>query len=87
MGYSTMLMSVLVHKSMIIVAHVPTDPGAEVTYVCPIETRHCDMHKLIRRNAEELIFDYKAGPRGYHLYHVKFYEGLGMMPSRAYHTG
>jgi transposase len=71
MGYSTTLYVGLdVHKNMITVAYVSSDPGAEVTYVGPIGSRHCDMDKLVRRlqsKAAELIFVYEAGPCGYHL--------------------
>jgi hypothetical protein len=65
---------------MITVAYISGDPGAEVTYVGPIGTRHCDIDKLVRRlqskAEEELVFIYEAGPYGY-LCHVQFYEGLG----------
>jgi hypothetical protein len=50
MGYSTTrYVGLDVHKSMITVAYVSSDPEAEVTYVGPIGTRHCDIDKLIRR--------------------------------------
>jgi hypothetical protein len=66
MGYSTTLYVGLdVHKNMITVAYVSSDPGAEVTYIGPIGTRHCDIDKLVRRlqsNAAEVIFVYEAGP-------------------------
>jgi transposase len=80
MGYSTTLYVGLdVHKSMITVAYVSGDPGAEVTYVGPIGTRHCDIDKLVRRlqsKAAELIFVYEAGPCGYHLYRYLTGKGL-----------
>ena len=70
-------------RIMIAVAYVSSDPGAYVTYEGLIGIRHCDIEKLICRKAEELIFLYKAGPCGYHLYHIGFYEGLGLRLPRA----
>jgi hypothetical protein len=47
--FTTPYVGLDVHKSMITVAYVSGHPGAAVTHVGPIGTRHCDIDKLVRR--------------------------------------
>lgn len=76
---TTLYVGLDVHKDMIAVAHVSSEPGAETTYVGPIGTRQCDIDKLSRRlqsKAAHLVFVYEAGPCGYHLYRYLTGKGL-----------
>jgi transposase len=57
--------------SVVAVAYVAQDHGAEVTYLGTIGTRHLDIDQLVRKlqsTANHLVFVYEAGPCGYWLY-------------------
>jgi transposase len=64
---STLYVGMDVHKDSIAVAYVAKEHGAEVVYLGPIGTRHCDLDKLLRNiqsKAKQLILVYEAGPCG-----------------------
>jgi transposase len=68
-----------VHKDSISVAHVTSDPGAEVVYVGRVGTRTADVDKLLRRlqrRGDRLVFAYEAGPCGYGLYRHLSVKGI-----------
>src|SRR5262244_4030553 len=68
---STLYVGLDVHKESIAVAYVAQDHGAEVISLGTIETRQCDIDKLLRQlqsKSKQLVFVYEAGPCGYWLY-------------------
>ena len=68
---STLFVGLDVHKDSIAVAYAPDERGAEVIFLGPIDTRQCDIDRLIRQlhsKASRLLFVYEAGPCGYWVY-------------------
>jgi transposase len=69
------------------VAYVAQEPGAEVTYLGTIGTRHVDIEQLVRQlpsKAKHLGFVYEAGPCGYWLSRdltQKGSDGWGVAPA------
>jgi transposase len=67
---STLYIGLDVHTESIAVAYVARAHDAEIIYLGPIGTRHCDIDKLVRNmqsKAKQLVFVYEAGPCGYWL--------------------
>jgi transposase len=72
MGHSnTIYVGLDVHKESIAVAYAPEERAAEVSFLCTIGTRQCDIDTRVRKlqsKAPHLLFVYEAGPCGYWLY-------------------
>ena len=77
--YTTLFVGLDVHRDFISMVYAPGERSAEVVFLGPIGTRQCDVDKLVRTlqsKAQQLRFDYEAGPSGYSLHRYLARKGL-----------